>query len=64
MEMIARITTGLNARCTRPVFPIPPVVVPIAAFDLMGSRSRTPGEPVRKFYRSIRGSWGVHRKLP
>jgi len=51
MKVIARITAWLSAYCARSVLPLPPIVVPVATFHLMGCRSRAPREPLRELRR-------------
>ena len=47
-EVVAGVARHLVARGARRVLPRPPVVVPVAALDLMGRGGRAPEEPVRK----------------
>jgi hypothetical protein len=51
MKVIARITAWLRAYCAWSVLPLPPIVVPVATFHLMSSRSRAPREPLRELRR-------------
>ncbi len=53
---VARITARLGAPRTAGVLPLPPVVVPVPAFDLVGRGGRPPREAVGKRPRRLRHS--------
>ncbi len=55
-EVVARVAGDVDARRRRIVFPHPPVVVPVASFDLVRSRGRAPDETVGKGDRHDRGA--------
>lgn len=55
MKVIARITARLHTRRTRSMLPFPPIVVPIATFNLMGRGRGTPGEPAGERHRLCGG---------
>ncbi len=64
MKVIARFSAWLLAWCPELVFPLPPVVILVATFHLMGRRRGAPGEPVRKLRRGSGKLRRSHKKLP
>ena len=48
MVVVARVAARLDATRAGRVLPLPPVVVPVSAFDLMSSRGSAPTEPFRE----------------
>src|SRR5262249_61961934 len=61
---VAAVAGRIGARRAGPVLELPPVVVPVAAFDLVRGTGDTPQEVVRKGRSHGRGGYRVRRKWP